>query len=103
MHNLIANNTNKLFILEGGSNLYIDSLLKNYVFKKLNPLSDYDQLTNLTLFNKLQLLDSAEAQKIPINNRRRIIQALRIIDANQKPKSVLDQQNNPPLYDSFVI
>lgn len=100
---LINNNKNTNFILEGGSNLYIDCLLNNYDLKEVDMTLNYDHLTNEELFNKLQQLDYDESQKISINNRKRLIQALRIIETNNEKKSILDKKNKEPLYDFYFI
>lgn len=100
---LIANNPEKTFILEGGSNLYIHSLIHNYNLKELNMNLQYDDYTNEELYEKLKTLDEQESQKISVNNRKRLIQALRIIETNNEKKSILDQQNNEPLYDFYLI
>ncbi|MDE5949671.1 MAG: tRNA (adenosine(37)-N6)-dimethylallyltransferase MiaA [Malacoplasma sp.] len=101
---LIKNNPNKDFILEGGSNLYIDCLLNNYQLQKLDFSLDYNNLTNQQLHDKLKVLDYEESLKIAINNRKRLIQALRIIESNNnQKKSQLDKQNQEPLFDFFLI
>ncbi len=102
IENLI-NNNNKTFILEGGSNLYIDCLINNYNLKDLNMNLNYDNLTNEELHKKLNQLDKQEATKIPLNNRKRLIQALRIIESNNEKKSILDKQNNEQIYEVFMI
>ncbi|MDE5767305.1 MAG: tRNA (adenosine(37)-N6)-dimethylallyltransferase MiaA [Malacoplasma sp.] len=101
---LIKNNPNKNFILEGGSNLYIDCLLNNYQLQKLDFSLDYNHLTNQQLHDKLKALDFEESLKIAINNRKRLIQALRIIESNNnQKKSQLDKQNQEPLFDFFLV
>lgn len=100
---LIENNFSTNFILEGGSNLYIHALVNNYNLKELNMELNYDHLTNEELFTKLEEYDKDESLKININNRKRLIQALRIIESNNEKKSVLDKNNLEPLYDFFII
>lgn len=101
---LIDSNPNTNFILEGGSNLYIDCLINNYQLKDLNFELNFDNLTNQELHDSLKELDYIESLKISINNRKRLIQALRIIHSNNnQKKSVLDKQNKEPLYDFFMI
>lgn len=101
--NEILKDDSKNFILEGGSNLYIHCLIHNYNLNKLDFNLNYDDFTNEELFEKLKKLDEKESKKISINNRKRLIQALRIIESNNEKKSVLDSQNNEPLYDFFLI
>lgn len=101
---LIKNNPTKNFILEGGSNLYIDCLINNYQLKKLNFSLDYENFSNEELHHKLEKLDYDESLKIAVNNRKRLIQALRIIESNNnQKKSELDKLNKEPLFDFFLI
>lgn len=101
--NEILKDDSKNFILEGGSNLYIHCLIHNYNLNKLDFNLNYDDFSNEELFEKLKKLDEKESKKISINNRKRLIQSLRIIESNNEKKSVLDSQNNEPLYDFFLI
>lgn len=101
--NEILKDNSKNFILEGGSNLYIHCLIHNYNLNKLDFNLNYDDFSNEELFEKLKKLDEKESKKISINNRKRLIQSLRIIESNNEKKSVLDSQNNEPLYDFFLI
>lgn len=104
IENIINSNPSTNFILEGGSNLYIDCLINNYQLKDLNFNLNYDDLSNEQLFNKLKEMDYDESLKISVNNRKRLIQALRIIESNDnQKKSILDKQNKNPLYDFFLI
>ena len=100
---LIENNSVTNFILEGGSNLYIHALVNNYNLQDLNDSLTYDEFSNEQLFEKLKALDYEESLKINVNNRKRIEQALRIIESTHQKKSVLDKQNKEPLYDFFII
>ncbi|BAC44292.1 tRNA (adenosine(37)-N6)-dimethylallyltransferase MiaA [Malacoplasma penetrans] len=101
---LINSNMDKNFILEGGSNLYIDCLINNYQLNELDLTLDYSNLSNDELYEKLQKLDFEESLKISKNNKKRLIQALRIIESNNNTKkSVLDKNNKEPLYDFFLI
>ena len=104
IENIINSNPSTNFILEGGSNLYIDCLINNYQLKDLNFNLNYDDLSNEQLFNKLKEMDYDESLKISVNNRKRLIQALRIIESNDnQKKSILDKQNKNPLYNFFLI
>lgn len=101
---LINSNKDKNFILEGGSNLYIDCLINNYQLNELDLTLDYSNLSNDELYEKLQNLDFEESLKISKNNKKRLIQALRIIESNNNTKkSVLDKNNKEPLYDFFLV
>ncbi|MCF0217914.1 MAG: tRNA (adenosine(37)-N6)-dimethylallyltransferase MiaA [Malacoplasma sp.] len=101
---LMQNNLNTKFILEGGSNLYIDCLINNYNIKAIDSNLSFDHLSNEELYSKLYELDSVEALKIGNNNRKRLLQALKIIYSNNfLKKSELDKKNLEPLYDFFII
>lgn len=98
------NNPNKVLVVEGGSNLYIDSIIKNYNFKPIDKtFNNLENQSNEILWNELNKLDELEANKIPKENKRRIIQALKIIYSNNEKKSILDTKNNLPLFDYFLI
>lgn len=101
----ILNNTKDVLIVEGGSNLYIDAIVKNYNFKPIsnNLFTNLQFQSNEVLWNELNKLDENEAKKISIENKRRIIQALKIIYSNNEKKSILDSKNNPPIFNCFLI
>ncbi|MDE5553048.1 MAG: tRNA (adenosine(37)-N6)-dimethylallyltransferase MiaA [Malacoplasma sp.] len=102
--NITLDSNKDIFVVEGGSNLYIDSIIKNYNFKPLVDLSyDWDQQSNNDLWNELNKIDENEAKKIPKENRRRLLQAIKIIYSNNEKKSILDTKNNPVLFDIFMI
>lgn len=88
-------NKNIVPIIVGGSNLYVDALIKNYDLSLTNKRSNkYDALDNQELWNKLNLLDKNQADKIPINNRKRLLRALEIIDEIQNTKTSKDVNKN---------
>ena len=93
----------KIPIIVGGSNLYVDALIKKYNLSSSNARSNkYENLNNKELSELLKKLDLKEAQKIPINNRRRIIRALEIIDDTGVTKSQKDIQRNV-YFDCLII
>lgn len=91
---------NKQFIVVGGSNLYIDCVIKNY-----NLNSSVDKLKLNLSHNEewdlLQKLDIDTATKIGKNNYRRIHQNLKIILSNKK--KMIDIQNNKKIINPFII
>lgn len=101
----VLDNINDVLIVEGGSNLYIDSIIRNYNFKPIssNLLINLQIQPNEALWDELYKLDENEAKKIPKQNKRRIIQALKIIYSNNEKKSILDTKNNSPIFDCFLI
>lgn len=91
----------KPFIIVGGSNLYIDAIIKNYNLPNLSQNKDLNNLSNVELWNKLKKIDEKEATKIGLNNKKRLIQAIRIIESTNQKKS--DLKNLDPFIDPFVI
>ena len=94
-------NQNKLPIIVGGSNLYIDTLINNYQLLDLPRNSDYDNLTNQELYDWLFKLNSTIADKIGINNRKRLIKAVQIIEHTNDPDAMVKRSN--PQYDFLMI
>lgn len=94
INKIINQNPNKNYIICGGSNLYIDAIIKNYDLKEIDRNMEFGDATNVELWNKLNQLDSEEAKKININNTKRIKQALRIILSTNQLKSEKDKKNN---------
>lgn len=101
---LVLNNPNKNFIVEGGSNLYIHSLVNNYNLKKLDDNLNFDNLSTAEAYNELLKIDEIEAIKIGKNNHKKLIHALKIIKSNNnQKKSDLDLLNKDQIYDFFLI
>lgn len=94
INNLINLDKNKNYVICGGSNLYIDAIIKNYNLGEIDNSISFDNLSNEQLWNKLNELDSDEANKISVNNPKRIKQALRIIYSSNMKKSEKDLLNN---------
>lgn len=93
----VIHDQGQLPVVCGNSHLYVDALLKDYHLEKKDMRSDlseqnYATWTNQALYDKLTLLDSKEALKINVNNRRRLIKAITICELNNVPKSSLDVQ-----------
>jgi len=69
--------------LVGGTGLYIDTVVNNI---KLSDASDpelrkrLEQLTESDLYEKLNVIDSKAAEKIMINDKRRLVRALEIYE-----------------------
>jgi len=94
----------KIPIIVGGSNLYVDALIKNFdLSSSTGRTSKYDNLDNQQLHAMLAKLDPDEAKKIPANNRKRVVRALQIIDETGKTKSSKDVQLKKYYYDCLVI
>lgn len=104
VYELIDNSDEDTFVVCGGSNLYIDAIIKNYHLVDVDETLEYKNFTNQALHDKLKLLDHEEAQKISVNNRKRLEQALRIIESNNnQKKSEMDKNNFKPKYRYILI
>lgn len=96
----------KNIVLVGGSGLYIRALLYDFKFykSKKNNFDQFDHLSNNELYDKLKKIDFAQAQKIHINNRRRIIRAIQIFLENNKTKTELESsQKHQIIYDNVYM
>lgn len=94
-------------IVCGGTGLYIKALLYDYEFMQSEDetdLSKYDGISNEVLHKKLEEIDPISAEKIHMNNRRRVIRALEIFESNQVSKSELEnKQEHEMIYDAFIV
>ncbi|MEG2974156.1 MAG: tRNA (adenosine(37)-N6)-dimethylallyltransferase MiaA [Malacoplasma sp.] len=96
----LALNSNKNFIVVGGSNLYIDCVIKNYNLQnEIN--ASLPDISTEEKWNMLYKLDKETAEKVDKNNIRRIDHKLKIAISNQgKTSSVL---NNEKVINPFII
>ncbi|MBP5256902.1 MAG: tRNA (adenosine(37)-N6)-dimethylallyltransferase MiaA [Mycoplasma sp.] len=92
---------NKLPIIVGGSNLYVESVIKNYDLTANKRSFEYDQFDNLKLFNLLKKQNPILAKKIGINNHRRLTRALEVI--NQKNDKNALRKTNKNIYQYLMI
>ena len=84
-------------VIVGGSGLYIRSALYDYEFSKesLIDMSKYQKMTNAELHDALEEIDPKEAEKIHMNNRKRVLRAIEIYLAQGKTlnaKRVLEEK-----------
>jgi tRNA dimethylallyltransferase len=94
----------KLPLVVGGSGLYLWSVLEGWQIPKVAPDPELRQHLeeraiqegNQSLYQELQRLDPAAAEKIALTNRRRLIRALEIIQATGHPFSQLKRKEPPP-------
>lgn len=102
---LLSNRKN--IIIVGGSGLYIRSALYDYDFKedKEVDMSLYEDMDNRSLHDELRKIDPIEAEKIHMNNRKRVLRAIEIYLSNGESKSTLiSKQDHQPIYDvSFFV
>lgn len=106
---------NKLPIIVGGTGLYIQALLFDFLLGtaektaavEKNPLRQYyealaETIGNFGLWQRLEDKDSLAAEKIHFNNRKKVIRALEVFD--QTGRSIFAPKEAPqPLYDYLMI
>ncbi|MBR0440203.1 MAG: tRNA (adenosine(37)-N6)-dimethylallyltransferase MiaA [Bacilli bacterium] len=88
-------------IVCGGTGLYIKASLYDYVFDEENEeleSHEYDDLSNEELYSKLLSVDKEAANKIHMNNRKRIIRALNIASRGKTKSEIIDSQEHKLIY-----
>ena len=92
----------KVPIIVGGTGLYIRALLYDYHFVEEKIMSDdYDNYTNQQLWELLVKLDSIRANKIHVNNRVRLLRALRgLASGGRTYEEIFSLQSSDPIYDA---
>ena len=106
------NKQNIIPLLVGGSGLYIQAVLYDYVFsdqkrdetltKQLEARLETEG--NLALYEELQQVDPVQAKHIHPNNKRRLIRALEVYQATGKTLSERQaEQNKTSTYDYYII
>ena len=88
-------------ILCGGTGLYIKASLYDYVFDEEDEeleSHEFDNLSNEELYNKLLSVDKEAANKIHMNNRKRIIRALNIASRGKTKSEIIDSQEHKLIY-----
>ena len=97
----------KNIVIVGGSGLYIRSALYDYDFKenKEVDMSLYENMDNRSLHDELRKIDPIEAEKIHMNNRKRVLRAIEIYLTNGESKSnLISKQDHKPIYEvSFFV
>ncbi|KOO46513.1 tRNA (adenosine(37)-N6)-dimethylallyltransferase MiaA [Priestia koreensis] len=102
----------KVPMIVGGTGLYIQSVIYDYQFaekeenreikQRLEALLDEKGIEYL--YNKLKEVDPASAERIHINNHRRVMRALEVYEATGKPFSDnVSEQSYELLYDVTLI
>lgn len=104
----------KLPIIVGGTGLYIESLLydvshggtgKTDEAFRLEKEKEADEKGNVYLWEELNRLDPAAAEKIHYNNRRRVIRAMEVHHVTGQLFSVFqnEREKKEQLYDAKII
>ncbi|NLC96953.1 MAG: tRNA (adenosine(37)-N6)-dimethylallyltransferase MiaA [Erysipelotrichaceae bacterium] len=97
---------NKLPMIVGGTGLYIKACLYDYNFIKqeTNEVEDdYDTKTNEELYSLLEEVDFESTKKIHINNRKRVIRALRLKNLGKSKSELESLQKKELIYDAFIV
>lgn len=90
-------------IIVGGSGLYIRSALYDYDFKEniKVDMSKYEKMDNRTLHDELRKIDPIEAEKIHMNNRKRVLRAIEIyLSSGETKSSIIEKQDHKLIYDA---
>lgn len=93
-------------ILCGGSNLYIDAVIKGFNLDKSlgrQQLSFFDDWKYTDIYQYVYDHDPVAAEKININNQKRIIRAAQIIYSTKQSKTAVEQEAHRFVYDCFII
>lgn len=90
-------------ILVGGTGLYIKSALYDYKLEEKTNITDdnYDNLTNLELYQELVKLDNKASLKINMNNRKRVINAIN--HYKNTGSSITENKTDKLLYEALFI
>jgi len=96
---------NKLPIIVGGTGLYIKACLYDYTFMdEEDEDNQYEDLSNEDIYKLLQQKDPKALEKIHINNRRRLVRALNIVEKHHEGISVIKaKQEHECIYDALII
>lgn len=84
----------KVPILVGGTGLYIQSVVFDYLFDEIEPL-DYERYEKYSLQELVQRLSAIDQQTyatIDLQNRRRLVHALALAEQTKQSKSKREQQ-----------
>lgn len=98
----------KLPIIVGGTGLYINAVLKNYIFleeeEDLELKAYLESKSNEDLYEELYKLDKDAALNLHVNNRPRLLRALTIIKTQDVTKTdLVSKQDNTLLYDALIL
>ncbi len=94
-------------VICGGTGLYLKACLYDYSFEEESEESltnpELDSYTNEELYDMLQQMDPLQAEKIHVNNRRRLLRAITLIQRSGQPMSQKNaMQTHEPIYDVWI-
>lgn len=101
------NDRNKLPIIAGGTGLYINSLVYDLKFTEVSPNEEIrneleylaNEHGNEYLHQELQKIDKKSADRISLNDRKRLIRAIEIYKVTKKPMSEHNENFRTPIKD----
>ncbi len=95
----------KLPIIVGGTGLYQKAALYDYVFlEEAEEDKLFEELSNEEIYAILKERDPRSLDKIHINNRKRLVRALNILEKHDTSISeIKDSQEHKCLYDAFFV
>ena len=105
------NSREKLPIIAGGTGLYVNSLVYDLKFTEVSPDENIrERLESLAnkygneyLHQELEKIDAPSAEKISINDRKRIIRAIEIYEVTNKPMSQHNNNFRKPIEDFNLV
>lgn len=95
----LEENSDKNIVLVGGTGLYLKATLFDYNFKEEDPMpTNYlENISNDELYKRLHTIDAIDAEKIGVNNRKRLLRALFIYETHGVSKTELNQNGRSKL------
>lgn len=103
----IIDESDEMKIICGGTGLYLKACLYDYVFREeegpsVDPV--LEQLSSEELYDMLVRTDPVQAEKIHVNNRRRLLRSLTIAQRSGIAQSEAEAgQSHEMIYDAFII
>lgn len=103
----IIGQSDDMKIICGGTGLYLKACLYDYEFRQesgpsANP--DLEEYSNEQLYRMLKEKDPVQAEKIHVNNRRRLMRSLTILQRSGRRQSEIeDEQAHEMIYDARII
>ncbi len=103
----IIDRDDELKIICGGTGLYLKACLYDYAFaEEEGPSADpeLEACSNEELYAMLKQTDPVQAEKIHVNNRRRLLRSLTIARRSGRSQSELESsQKHEMIYDAYII
>lgn len=95
----------KDIVVCGGTGLYIRASIYDYVFNKEEEIdiSDLDELDNKELYELLKKLDPEAADKLHMNNRKRVLRAIAISRSGTSKSENINSQEHKLIYNDVQI